>query len=80
MEKDVENIKKAMKFMAGHAKGVDLLTTDIKKNRMLQNLAQQLLPGFLGKLSDLLDEWGYYEVPSRRLKASDFKELEKNES
>lgn len=78
LEPDVEFITKALN-KANEVGGVDLMQR--RRNRMLtaKRVASIHIGPFLSKLSDLLDEWGYYEAPSRRLKASDFKELEKVE-
>ena len=59
--------------------GVDWLARGNARNRAARKVAHRRLTPFLSKMSDLLDQWGYYELPSRRLKASDFKELEKVE-
>lgn len=66
-----KDINKAYSF-----RSVDFYQTEIGKNREVRRTAALHIGPFLDKLSDLLDEWGYYEMPSRRLKPSDFKELE----
>ena len=60
--------------------GVDWYQTQKNRNRLARKVAEYWLPKLYGELSDYLDEWGFYEIPSRRLKAKDFKELEKVES
>jgi len=76
---DVEVITKDMNE-AYSLQGVNFFTTNLVRNRAGRRVASYYIGPFLSKLSDLIDEWGYYELPSRRLKASDFKELEKVES
>ena len=79
LKHDVETITKDMNE-AYSLQGVDFFTTHLVRNREARRVATFYIGPFLSKLSDLIDEWGYYELPSRRLKASDFKELEKVES
>jgi hypothetical protein len=78
LKHEVEVIKKDLN-KAYRTQGVDFFTTHVARNRATRRVAIYYLGPFLSKLSDLLDEWGYYEVPSRRLKPSDFKGLEKHE-
>jgi len=79
LKHDVEAIRKDVN-RAYNLQGVDFFTTHLVRNREGRRVANHHIGPFLSKLSDLLDEWGYYELPSRRLKPSDFKGLEKNES
>ena len=79
LKHDVEAIRKDLN-RARNLQGVDFFTTHLVRNREARKVANHHIGPFLSKLSDLLDEWGYYEVPSRRLKPTDFKEIEKNES
>ena len=78
LKHEVEVITKDMN-KAYSLQGVDFFTTHQVRNRAARRVANHYIGPFLSKLSDLLDEWGYYEVPSRRLKPADFKGLEKNE-
>lgn len=79
LKDDVELITKALDKAYGK-KSVDWYTSELTRNRHARRVANHYLGPFLAKMSDLIDEWGYYEIPSRRLKAKDFEELEKNES
>jgi len=78
LKHEVEAIRKDVN-RARNLQGVDFFTTHLVRNREARKVASFHIGPFLSKLSDLLDEWGYYEVPSRRLKPADFKEIEKNE-
>lgn len=78
LEHDVEVITKDMN-KAYRLESIDFFTTHLVRNREARKTATYYIGPFLSKMSDLIDEWGYYELPSRRLKASDFKELEKVE-
>jgi hypothetical protein len=79
MKDHVEVIRKDLKKATSVA-GPDWFTTHQRRNSAAERVASYHIGPFMSKLSDLLDEWGYYEVPSRRLKPADFKGLEKNES
>lgn len=78
LKHDIEVITKDMNKAYG-LQGVDFFTTHLVRNRQAQRVANHYIEPFLSKMSDLVDQWGFYELPSRRLKASDFKELEKDE-
>jgi len=79
LKHDVEVIRKDLAKVSG-MKSIDFFTTHLVRNRAARRVAEYWLPKLFSKLSDCLDELGFYEVPSRRLKAKDFKELEKVES
>jgi len=79
LEHDVEVITKDLNKAYG-TQGVDWYTRQQNRNRAAKRVANHYIIPFLSKMSDLIDQWGFYELPSRRLKPSDFKELEKDES
>ncbi len=78
LKADVETITKEMNSVYSLS-GVDFYTTQLVQNRQASRIANRHIGPFLSKLSDLIDEWGYYELPSRRLKGKDFKDLENEE-
>lgn len=78
LKHDVEVITKA-RNQAYRTLGVDWYTRQQNRNRAARRVANRYLVPFLSKMSDLIDQWGFYELPSRRLKAKDFKELEEHE-
>ena len=75
---DVEIIRKELKQAYG-MQGTDFFTSQIIRNRNTQRVARRYIGPFLSELSDLLDEAGYYERASTRLKSDDFKKLGENE-
>jgi len=58
---------------------IDFYTTHLSRNRAMRKVASYYIGPFLSELSDLLDEAGYYEKATTRLKSSDFKKLGENE-
>ena len=74
LQHDVEVIREAMN-KAGKTRAPNFYSTQMRRNRELRIVARHYLGPFLSKLSDLLDEAGYYERTSTRLKSSDFKKL-----
>lgn len=78
LEHDVEVIRKDLNKAYG-IQGVDWYSKQQNRNRAARRVANRYLVPFLSKMSDLIDQWGFYELPSRRLQAKDFKELTKDE-
>lgn len=78
LQHDVDTIRKDLN-KARNTTSVDFFSTHIRQNRELQKVATRYVGPFLSKVSDLLDEAGYYEKATTRLKSSDFKKLGENE-
>lgn len=78
LQHDVTVIREAMN-KALQTSAPDFFSTQLHRNRELQKVARHYLGPFLSKVSDLLDEAGYYERDSTRLKSSDFKKLGEDE-
>jgi len=78
LEHDVEVITKDLN-KAYNTQGVDWYTRQQNRNREAKRVANHYIIPFLSKMSDLIDQWGFYELPSRRLQAKDFKELGEDE-
>ena len=74
LQHDVEVIREAIN-KAAKTTAPDFFSTQLHRNRELRRVANHYISPFLGELSDLLDEAGYYERDSTRLKSSDFKKL-----
>lgn len=80
LKHDAEIIREAM-HKAGKTSAPDFYSTQMRRNRELRIVARRYIGPFLSKLSDLLDEAGYYEKTSTRLKSKDYKKFgENNES
>ena len=74
LQDDVTVIREAMnKARKTHAS--NFYSTQVRQNRELKKIARRYLGPFLSELSDLLDQAGFYERTSTRLKSSDFKKL-----
>lgn len=78
LQHDVEVIWKALN-KAYSSQGTDFFTGQMVRNRNAKKVAIRYVDPFLSKLSDLLDEAGYYERTSTRLQSSDFKKLGDND-
>jgi len=78
LQDDVDIIRKDIN-KARKTTGVDFYTTHLRQNRELRKVAIHYIGPFLSELSDLLDEAGYYEKATTRLKSEDFKKLGDNE-
>jgi len=78
LQHNAEIIRKDLNKAYG-SHGTNFFTTQIIQNRNTQKVARRYIGPFLSELSDLLDEAGYYEKATTRLKSSDFKKLGEDE-
>ena len=80
LQDDVKIIREDMN-KANRTTASNFFSTKVHQNRELRRVSDHYIYPFLSKLSDLLDEAGYYEKGTTRLKSSDFKKLgDDNES
>jgi len=77
LQHDVKIIREAMN-KAGQTRASNFYSTKIQQNQALRRVANHYLGPFLSKLSDLLDQAGYYEKTSTRLKTEDYKKFGEN--
>ncbi len=62
IREDVHTIKKDMESVY-RLQGSDFYTTELRRNKRSVEVASHYLAGFVDKLTDLLDEGGYFEIP-----------------
>ena len=74
-----KKIKAHMQQIEAGTQGPYAFNRSLNRNRALQSYAFKMLPTFIDELSTMLDQRGYMEKKSMRLKRADFRKLEETQ-